>query len=388
MKKEPEMENPVGTPPPVPNTPPPVPGKTPKKKSTGSKVLIGFGIGCGTLFVLGLILAGIGIWWVFSTGDQVATDKILHSNAKAVFKVGNVSASKGATQLISHIFREFQRVNREQTSAQLPALIRKMQQYSDSQSDPAMMLKFFSPKEMTVSMTFDESGTTHYVVAANPKIGTRIIRTFVKMVAQQGNPSSENIISTPHGSLYVIDPQHQGNQGRSRKNVIGFHKGMLISSDGIQAVITAMEQLSDKDASGRVPMGIAEPYHKLSREEWLAFCAVDGDMLEQTDFAQGIIPGNLRSEVERISAAIRIPSGNDMVVNIYIDWRSREISDRMFNVVEEQKNRWIDMAEKNRLELRVESALTYRQQVIKLYFGNLEMATTEYIRAQIQFQQQ
>ena len=111
------------------NEPPPIAYERSKRLSTGQKVLIGCGIGCGTIIILGIIIFSLAAWWVFSPGDQVATNRILHSDSMGVVRMENVTENQGAMEFLSHALQEAQRISQDRSSGQLPPFLEKLKNY-------------------------------------------------------------------------------------------------------------------------------------------------------------------------------------------------------------------------------------------------------------------
>ena len=69
-------------------------------------------------------------------------------------------------QLISEVFIEAQRINRDRSSAEFPEPLKKVQRFFEGQQDPSGFIKMFTPKEATLSMSLDEEGNTVFTTAA------------------------------------------------------------------------------------------------------------------------------------------------------------------------------------------------------------------------------
>ena len=96
--------------------PPPLQDRnTQKQMSTGTKVLIGCGIGCGTVIVLIIIICATLYWWFFSSEEHVPTDRILNADTSGAFRLRDVSENQEVMQLVSDVLKEAQRLNREQS---------------------------------------------------------------------------------------------------------------------------------------------------------------------------------------------------------------------------------------------------------------------------------
>ena len=129
--------------------PPPLPGKSKEKLSTGKKILIGCGIGCGVIVLLLLLVGGLGVWWMFSTGEQVSTARILGPGSLGAIKVENISQNQGAMEFITFFFQEAQKYEDGGASAELPQFLEKIRQYQQSRQNPTQWLKYVAPKEIT-----------------------------------------------------------------------------------------------------------------------------------------------------------------------------------------------------------------------------------------------
>ena len=183
----------------------PLPDKnyTPKK-STGSKVLIGCGIGCATIIGLILIIVGFAGWWFFSSEDQAPTDRILNPGSSAAFRLEDISKNPGAMQLISDVFKEANSMSRNQSHVQFPEPLIKLQKYFDTHQDPVQFVKIFIPKEATASMTTDEAGNPVFLIAANFGTGTRMAKMLLNTAFENNNELKDGKISTDHGELYLF----------------------------------------------------------------------------------------------------------------------------------------------------------------------------------------
>ena len=91
--------------------------------------------------------------------------------------------------------------------------------------NPAQWLKYIAPNEITLSVTADEAGMAHLVVAANPNMGVRMAKTAFKIFFSADEANRENVIPTPNGNLFKLEIQNPETGVKSTKGIIGFHGG-------------------------------------------------------------------------------------------------------------------------------------------------------------------
>jgi len=354
--------------------PPPLPGQSKEKLSTGKKALLGCGIGCGTLFLIFLIVTGLGVWWMFSPGDQVSTTRILDQRSLGAIKVENISKNQGAMELINFFFQEAQKHEDRGASADLPQFFEKIRQYQQSRQNPAQWLKYIAPKEITLSITADEAGMAHLIVAANLNLGVRMAKTAFKIIFSADEVNRENVIPTPNGNLFKLKLQNPETGVKSTRGIIGFHKGTILYSDDIEPAKSGLEKLVQGDDNGDLRNSLSGSFNLLKAKEWLAYGVLDGEFWRSTSFGRNFNRDELLFQMASMNAGANVESADQVAININIDWRTEEAAQTGFGRVEAQKAEWIEKTAGHGLGLEVKNTLTGQNQKIEFELNNLKDA--------------
>jgi hypothetical protein len=367
------MENITGTPSPMDDKP--------KKKRSGlQKVLIGCGIGCGAIVVLILIGVGVLGWWFISTGEQVATGRILAADSIGAIRLENVAENKDAMDLASSAIKEIQQRNNQKSSGQIPPFFESLRNYSQSNQDLTPVLKMFFPKEATVSITSDESGEIRYVVAANFSAGTRLIQKILHAsFSNEGSPE-KRIISTPYGDLFPIDLSNRKAGDKEEWGAIGFYKGTLLLGNETKTTVSAMSRLAQGKDNGELNHALSESFNRLRQKGWIAYGVLDGSVIMNTSQDMAALPDNLKKDVEKVEMAANILPNDEAVYDVHLYWRNEKAAKMALNNVADYKAKWIQDAERAQLFLKVQNSLSGNQQSIEFLFGNLKNAMASKIK--------
>ena len=357
--------------------PPPLPGQSKEKLSTGKKVLIGCGIGCGVIVLIFFLLTGLGVWWMFSTGDQVSTKRILGPRSLGAIKVENISENQGAMELINFFFQEAQKHEDRGASADLPQFFEKIRQYQQSRQNPAQWLKYIAPKEITLSISSDEAGIAHLVVAANFNMGVRMAKTAFKMFFSTDEANRGNVIPTPNGNLFKLEIQNPKTGVKSPRGIIGFHKGTILYSDDIEPAKSGLDKLVQGDDNGDLRISLSEPFNLLKAKEWLAYGVIDGEFWRSTSFGRNFNRDELLFQMADMNAGTNVQSADQVVINININWRTEEAARLALSRVEAQKAKWIEKTAGHGLGLEVKNTLTGQNQKIEFELNNLKDAVSK-----------
>lgn len=351
-----------------------------KKLSTGKKVLIGFGIGCGTLIIIIVIAIGYAAWWAFSPEDQVATNRILHRDSAAVFRVEDVSRNQGAMELLSSVFREAQRRSEESAAAQMPPFLKKLQNYSGAQQDPGRFFSYVSPKEMTVSVSLDEAGNPQWVIAANFRLGTRIVKKILKSTFNDKDAMKENRIATRYGDLYIFNGRTSSAGNAGEQTVVGFFKGTLLISNETESATSALRHLSEGNDAGELNAAFSESFSRLSQAGCLAYGVLDGHFLGKADLEIGPYQGALYAEMKKVELSLDIPSSNEGILNVHIEWNNKKLAIPAAKKFEDLKTQWITTAAQDGFDLNITNSLHDSRQDIRFRVDNLKSALAFQIR--------
>jgi hypothetical protein len=353
--------------------PPPLPDRQyPKTRSSGNKALIGCGIGCATIIGLVLIAVGFGGWWFFSTEDQVPTDRILNTGSSAAFRLEDISRNQEVMQLISDVFKEAQRINRNRFHEQLPEPFEKFQNYFEGQQDPVQLIKWFSPKEATASFSYDAAGDSVYIIAANFGTGTRMVKMILNTAFENNEHLKSRKISTEHGDLFLIDQRNNWNGDKTQQGILGFYKGTFIFSNGTESVISALDQLADETNSGELNEALSDPYYRMNREGCLAYGVMDGSFFKYPDHGIGPFKGELGSAIKKAEISLDKLSGENGTLNLKTEWNNKEIAVKANEELDKLKPEWIEEAGYNGFDMEIINSLEGEKLDIRFRVNNLK----------------
>ena len=353
--------------------PPPLPDKQYSKKiSSDKKLLIGCGIGCGTIIILAIVAVAIGAWWFFSSEDQAPTNRILNKDSASAFRLEDISKNREAMQLISDLFKEAQRVDRKEFSEQLPESFKKFKNYFEGQQDPSQFIKWFTPKEVTVTMSLDEAGDTVFVLAANFGAGTRIGKMFLNAAFKNDEHLKGKKISTDHGELFLFDRNNDWNNSKSQQNIIGFYKGTLIISNDTKSALSALDLLAEENNTGKLSETLSGPFYQLSQKGHLAYGVVEGPFFIKPDFEPGLFMGEIGSEMKRAEIYLDKLSSENGILNLRINWNNKEFASMINERIVKFKPELIKKAEQNGFDLEITNILNDDQLDIQFRVNGLK----------------
>ena len=147
-------------------------------------------LGCLTvLAVLGVVLGILGIvamWWMFSPGRQIATDRVVTPDAVAVVYLSGDGRLDGLADLVNAFVASTNEERWRQNRELLPPPLRWVEplaRMNESQSGQ-QLVGMFLPREATVAVTPDGGGTRVVAVAANLRTFTRPLRFLLSRAAR------------------------------------------------------------------------------------------------------------------------------------------------------------------------------------------------------------
>lgn len=234
-----------------------------KNRTPGQQVFRFVAIGCGVMFVIGLVVMVLGAVWVFSPGEQVETTAILDPAAPAAVRAVDLLEDEGARELIDHMASEIQSVNREMNSKSLPE---EFQWLSNLQRAPrAKDFKTFIPKELAVTVDKDPStDEIELVVAANFRQFVRPFRTMISMVHSDSKEGQQKYDYRGHEILPLGDA------------AVAFYGGTVLHSSKTAVLERVIDRL--EDGTG-LQAGAASANVELPPGDWdLSGDISDGDI--------------------------------------------------------------------------------------------------------------
>lgn len=225
--------------------------ETPRKRLGGlEKLLIGCAVGCGVLVVAAIVAGGLGMFWVFSPGEQIATDRIVGEGVTGVVKMHELADDPGVEALVTKALREFNEINRRQQEEALPEDLRWLARLQRQPS--ARDLRQFIPKEATLVFEPAPVGEdAPFVVALNPRT---MVRPFKALFALASRADENEEIRTEHRghTIYRFDEDDGG--------ALAFVEGTVLFSNSRAALARAIDRVEDGLA------GSVDPGERLGRD--------------------------------------------------------------------------------------------------------------------------
>ena len=220
---------------------------------TWLKVLLGCGVGCGGLLLAGFLAAGYGMWWITSSGKQIATSDIVRTDAANVLRIDAAETDGDLAQAVVTLFMDFQSVQQEVARESTPdsmAWIDSLQQMQNAGG--ASGLTTYVPREVTVVLEPGLDGVPQAVVAVNLRAFPRLIKWVVSMASsQQGGAIRE---AEHAGVSYRVFDETAG---------LAFLGGTMIWAQSESALIPVLERLEAAEpAAGEnegMPLLVTEP---------------------------------------------------------------------------------------------------------------------------------
>lgn len=159
---------------------------TSERKGLGGfdKVLIGCGIGCAVLILAVVFAVAFGTLWVFTPGQQAATDAIADDSSLGVVRLHELADDEGTQELFTRVLARVDEVSRERQREELPDGLRWLSDLQAQQSNPAG-LNMLIPKEMTVAFEQAADGEgVDWVVAFNPRTMVRALKAILSLASR------------------------------------------------------------------------------------------------------------------------------------------------------------------------------------------------------------
>lgn len=213
----------------------------PKKKLGGlEKVLIGCAVGCGVLIVGALVAGGLGFFWVYSPGEQIATDRIVGDGVAGVVKLSEVADDPGVQALLTKVLRTVNEVNRRQQEDTLPESMRWLARLQRQPS--GRDLRNLIPKEATIVFEPAAAGEdAPFVVAVNPRA---MVRAFKAMLDLASRADENEEIRAEHRGHRIYLMGKNDDDG-----ALAFVAGTVLFSNSRAALERAIDRIEDGPAT-------------------------------------------------------------------------------------------------------------------------------------------
>ncbi|MEM7049741.1 MAG: hypothetical protein AAF604_08780 [Acidobacteriota bacterium] len=229
-------------------------GPPPKSASSkASRWLVGLALGCGGLLVVAGIALAIAAFWLFGSGPQVASEKILGPQSQGYVALPDPAGDAGIAELLTVFIGEVQAA--EGSRSDLPEFLRGFEQMQQNQG--AANLQMWLPREVTVAFEQPAGAEAAEILAAiNLRSFPRLIKTIVESQAEVSDAVYRDhrvqdlgeIVMAFHGTTLLA--------AASRETLeIGIDRLEDGSSDRAPPALATDESLTHGDLFGRLPAG-------------------------------------------------------------------------------------------------------------------------------------
>jgi hypothetical protein len=284
-----------------------VPTTTRRPRPAGSlwtKVLLVFGVGCSAVLALGLLLAGLAVYWTLWPGSQLETVSIVGPEPVAVVHVPSLAADEGVGGAIEHLAEEIGRQHEARTMQPTPAWLRRLGFRSGG--PPPGLLKAFLPEEATLVVERPRAEEApHWALAVNFRRLVRPARALFEAGSRQDRAWR---ILRRNGRRVAV--------GRHDGTSVCFHGGTLLVADSLAEMERVLERVGagDLDREPRLPEDLPD-----LRGGW----DVAGVLFERGDDLRATldlfdVQGMRRARVEELL------SGSFELVALGVDWETTD----------------------------------------------------------------
>ena len=357
--------------------------KTERKGLGGfDKVLIGCGIGCAAVILLAAMAATFATLWVFTPGEQVATDAIADEASLGVIRLHELADDPGTQELITRVLERIEAAGRQQRREQLPESLRWISDLQGQQVNPAGLNMLF-PKEMTIAYEEAADGATfHYVVAVNPRTMVRVFKTMFDLISRSDDSPNLRADYQGHPAYQLEGDAH-----------LAFVRSTVLFSDSRQALERAIDRLAASpvrraagafDFARSIPQGDWDVEGTIDNETGLvsggleAFVKAGGDQ-EQTGDVAGSLPGPRLPPGDdlRLGFGIDVVSADEITGRFLLECGDRRLAERWLAVLEERYQAMIAESAASGLELEIDTRAVGGRVVTELRLRGIEQMVAD-----------
>ncbi|MEM9558428.1 MAG: hypothetical protein AAGC60_29520 [Acidobacteriota bacterium] len=169
-------------PPPPPASPPPASVRPTATRA--DRLLIGCGLGCGCLVLLGAVLLGLAGVWIFTPGKQVSTLAVATPEAPSVVRLDDLGSDAGTLEMLDALAVALSTAQNQNRRDQLPEEWGWLADLDSSQGS-GRGLAMFLPREATLRVEAPgPAGESRWVAALNPRAFARPLRMVFESAAE------------------------------------------------------------------------------------------------------------------------------------------------------------------------------------------------------------
>ena len=179
-------------------------------------------------------------------------------------------------------------------------------------------------------------------------------------------------ISTEHGDLFLLDENNNWNNGKSDQIILGFYKGTFIISNDTKSAISALDRLAEEGNAGKLNETLSDPFYRLSQKGSLAFGVLDGSLLKKTNYSIGPFKSEFFSEIRKAEISVDELSNENGILNLHIDWNSKDFAVKANEEIEKLKPEWINKAEQKGFDMEIMNSLEDERLDIQFRINNLK----------------
>lgn len=349
----------------------------PKKKLGGlEKVLLGCAVGCGVLIVAGLIAGGLGAFWFFTPGKQIATEKIVGAESVGVVRMNELATDAGTQALLTKVLTELNELNRQQQREALPEELRWLTRFQ--RSPRARDFNQFIPKEATLVLEpAAGEGETPFVAAVNFRTMVRPIKAMFAMIGRAED--REGAVTRHRGhEIYRLD------DGDGDAPTFAFVGSTLLISNRKEALETAIDRIE-----GAVPAGAERLESAAPEGTWDATGMLANDDGAVTEVLSSVVddpslqvPGADGADLD-LRFGLDVVSADEITARSVLDCGDPGRAAAWLAALEERFARLKERAADHGLTLDVDAVVRGRSVETEVRLTGLEAAIERAVRIEV-----
>ncbi|MCP3960004.1 MAG: hypothetical protein GY719_19340 [bacterium] len=343
-----------------------------KRKKLGGfdKVLIGCGIGCAGLILVSVLGLAFGTMWLFTPGEQLATDVIVNEESLGVIRMHELAEDPGTQELLTQVLLRVDEANRKRQREELPESMRWLSDLQGGQSNPAG-LNMLIPKEMTIAYEESEDGDgVDYVVALNPRTMVRMFKSMFSLMSSADDTEEVRADYRGHDVYRFEENAH-----------LGFVDSTVVFASSRRAMERAVDRIEVGDVTpaqtltSSIPEGEWDVEGTVGNETGLLDALLEGDAEIGEDGKSPEAP--VADEDLAMSFGLDVVSADQITGLTVLVCEDRAAAERWLPVIEERYRTMAEKATEKGLRIETETRAEQNRVVTQVRLQGVEQMLVE-----------
>ncbi len=274
----------------------------PARRSTGARALMGLGIGCGGLLLVGVLTLAGAAYWAFAPGHQAPSARIVGPRSAGYAHLADLRDDPGAQALCGRILREATRVSSATPAAEepgpgfdWPALLRR------AAVEERELLEILLPYDATLSFEPDPGAGPRQLAALNFR---RFVRPAAALIEHSAaaHPEIEHRPEAVPGGAFLFSESGW---------LVARDRGTLVAASAGSELGAALELLEGEGPDARTEARI-----EAGRSDWHLHGQLAPELLPRGGLAGKLLGAKL---IEEIVFGLSIRSEDRLQGRVTID---------------------------------------------------------------------